>query len=332
MTGIIPTRRRMAVTSIAVAALGVAAVAIAARRAGISLRAWLVLAAVPLVAPDLDGEGAIARAIAQDRARGPGRPSVRLRKRLDFREEVRGTDRLFRLSAREGVSRLRFLYLHGGAYILDLQSMQWAMAAGLLDRLGGDVVAPIYPLGPEQGWRDTLEAVERIYLDLANEKGGGEIVVFGDSAGGGLALALAQRLRDAGLPLPSSLVLFSPWLDIGVSGNDQPALEERDPALSIAFLREAGQLWAGDLSPNDPHVSPLFGDQHGLPPTIMFSGTRDILDSDALRLAALNPAIDHRHYRNMIHVWPCAPIPEAKRALDEAASFVRQHLVATVVG
>jgi acetyl esterase/lipase len=121
-------------------------------------------------------------------------------------------------------------------------------------------------------------------------------------------------------------VLFSPWLDLGVSGQDQPALEAHDPALTIEFLRRAGKLWAKEVLPGDPRVSPLYAAQQGLPPTIVFSGSRDILDSDALRLAQVNPAIKHRHYRNMVHVWPCAPIPEAGRALDEAASFIAKCL------
>ncbi len=306
--------------------LVVAAIVAAARQSGISVRALLIFAAVPLVAPNFRKEGAMAQAIARDRAIGPAPPPKTLLKSFDLRDgELSGT-RCFRLSAKSETRPLRLLYLHGGAYILDIKPMQWKIAAGLLDRVGGEVVTPIYPLAPEYGWHDGLEAVERVYLDLVRAHGHQNIIVFGDSAGGGLALALAQRLRDAGQVLPAALLLFSPWLDIGVSGEDQPALEARDPALTIDFLRHAGQLWAKGVSPTTPCVSPLYGNQRGLPPTIVFSGSRDILDSDALRLARCNPAIDHRHYRNMMHVWPCAPIPEAKQALDEAASFIERAL------
>ena len=300
----------------------------AAWRSGISVRAWLVTAAVPFLAPNFDGAGAIERAVAENRAAGPGRPPKHQLKRFTFREDHMGGHKLFRLAAKDRNRPLRMLYLHGGAYILDLQPMQWTIAAGLLDRLGGEVAAPIYPLAPEHSWQDGLEAVERAYLTLIQASGAENVVVFGDSAGGGLALALAQRLRDTSQTQPVALLLFSPWLDIGVVGEDQPALEARDPALSIEFLRKAGQLWASGLSPTDPRVSPLFGNHQDLPPTMVFSGTRDILDSDGLRLARLNPAVDHRHYRNMIHVWPGAPIPEAKKALDEAASFIERELTA----
>ena len=320
-------RVRIVAPVLAVGAL--AGVAVAARREGVSLRAWLIAKAVPLLAPRILDEAALKRAIVQTRARGPGAPSRRLRKRFAFRVEMRGEDRLFRLARKQQAGPLKMLYLHGGAYVFPVQTLQWAIAAGLLDRVGGEVVAPLYPLAPEHGFRDGLAAAERSYDDLVREAGASNVVIFGDSAGGGLALALAQRLRDTGRPLPSSIVLFSPWLDVSVSGDDQPALEARDPVLTIDFLRMAGRMWAGDVPTDDPRVSPLFGTHYGLPPTLVFSGTRDVLDSDALRLVIANPAVDHRHYTGMIHVWPCAPIPEAGRALDEAAAFIEQGFAAS---
>jgi acetyl esterase/lipase len=313
------------VVPVLLAILTAICVVVGAWRSGISVQAWLLFLLVPLFAPKLDTEAAMMRAIKRDREKGPGRPPNRLLKHFEFSEEWQGSDLCFRLS-KGGKRPLRLLYLHGGAYILEVQPMQWMLATGLLDRLGGEAVASIYPLAPKQAWLESMQAVERVYLNLVGEIGAGNVVIVGDSAGGGLALLLAQRLRDTGQPLPAALVLFSPWLDVGVAGRDQPALEARDPALTIDFLRRAGKLWAKGLSSQDPRVSPLYGSQHGLPPTIVFSGTRDILDSDALRLAHLNPAIELRHYRNMMHVWPCAPIPEAKRALGEAAEFIERAL------
>lgn len=85
-------------------------------------------------------------------------------------------------------------------------------------------------------------------------------------------------------------------------------------------------MWAKDIPPNDPRVSPLFANQEGLAPTMVFSGDREILDSDALRLKAKNPAIDHRRYAEMMHVWPVGPTREAKKALDEASQFILRQL------
>lgn len=299
---------------------------LAARRSGISVRAWLLLGLVPYIAPDFRKPGAMERAIARDRAAGPAKPPARMLARFDFREENLGGELCFRLSAKGGKQSLCLLYFHGGAYVMDIIAQQWTLPARLLSRLGGQVVVPLYPLAPEHGWQEGLGAITRVYHHLIREYGNANVVIIGDSAGGGLALTLAQQLRDAGEALPAALILFSPWLDIGVNGEDQPELQKRDPALTIDFLRAAGKLWAKGLPSDDPRISPLFGSHHGLPPIMVFSGTRDILDSDALRLARLNPGANLRQYRNMFHVWPCSPIPEATQAIDEAVSFIERSM------
>jgi len=317
--------RKIRASAVTAGALATA-VGLAARRSGISVAALLTNSLATLLAPDQDKPGALEDGIARNRERGPALPPRRLRKRAELTDEHLDGVRVFRLEHRDATTGLRFLYLHGGSYVHEMRAVQWNLASGLLDRLPATLVAPVYPLAPEHSWRDGLAAAERVYSRLADEAGAGNVVVLGDSAGGGLALALAQQLRDAGRPLPAALVLFSPWLDISLSGEDQPGLEKRDPVLRIGYLRRAGELWADGLPPADPRVSPLFGDHAGLPPTIVFSGTRDVLHSDAVRLARANPAVEHHSYPEMMHVWAAAPIPEGKRALDEAAAFVRRHV------
>jgi acetyl esterase/lipase len=311
----------------ATAAGGLAAgVCLAARRGGVSVSAFLLNALAARLAPDQNRPGALERGIEQNRKTGPALPSRKLLKRALFRDERVGSDRRFRFEPRHGPPpRLRLLYLHGGAYVHEVQSIQWNLAAGLLERLPAALIAPVYPLAPEHSWKEGLAAVERAYVSLTEEVGADNVVIVGDSAGGGLALALAQQLRDAGHAPPAALVLFSPWLDVSVSGDDQPRLEKRDPVLRIEYLRQAGRLWARDLPLTDPRVSPLLGDHTGLPPTIAFSGGRDILASDCNRLAQRNQELVHRHYPEMMHVWASAPMPEGKRALDEAARFIEQH-------
>lgn len=290
-----------------------------------SLTARIINGVAGLVATRRDTPEAFQRRIEQNRRRGPARPPGRMLRSVAFTDQRLGEDRIFRIEPIGTHSRLRLLYLHGGAYVHELQSVQWALTAGLIKRIPATVIAPIYPLAPEHTWREGLASVERVYRRAVEEVGAHNVIVYGDSAGGGLALALAQRLRDSGSPLPAALILFSPWLDVSVSGADQPNLARRDPVLSIDFLRRAGRLWASDIPVDDPRVSPLFGNHKDLPPTMVFSGSRDILDSDALRLAAANPEIEHRHFPGMMHVWPAAPMPEGRQALDQAADFIRRH-------
>ncbi len=310
-----------------VAGAAAAGIGLAARRSRISTRAWLANSLAFALAPDQNAPGALERGIEENRKKGPAPPPRKALKRLKFSDEHIGPDRVFRLLPRNQDKEAPWLfYLHGGAYVHEIQAIQWNPVLGLVERLHASVVAPVYPLAPEHSWREGLAAVRRVYASMASAVGAEKIVFVGDSAGGGLALALAQELRDEGLKPPAALVLFSPWLDVGLSGRDQPVIEERDPVLRIDYLRRAGRMWARDLALDDPRVSPLFGDQAGLPPTIVFSGDRDILDSDALRLAVASPGVDHRHYPEMIHVWPAAPIPEGRMALDEAAEFIGRHV------
>ena len=149
---------------------------------------------------------------------------------------------------------------------------------------------------------------------------------MGDSAGGGLALALAQSFRDEGHPQPARIVLISPWLDVTMT---EPRLEHqdaRDPYLGATGLAEAGRRYAGPLDESDPRVSPLNGSMEGLAPIAVFIGTRDVLLPDARRLrkaaAAADVPIDYHEHDGMIHNWPMRRLPEAHQALTQLTHFI----------
>ena len=307
----------------------VAAAAIAGaigRRKGFNLRGWALYQLTRALAPNISNPAVLKELIARDRVDGPARPGRKLLRTIDVREEVSCGMPVFRASRKgAGSPPLKLLYLHGGAFVLNLQAIQWNLIGGLLDRVDAEIIVPIYPLGPEAKWRETTGAIQWHFDDLAARYGAQNIMLVGDSSGGGLALLLAQARRDAGLPQPRALILYSPALDLSGSGDDQPALEKRDPALSLRLVETVGAMWLDGLSPRDPRVSALFADQHDLPPTIVFTGDREILHSDALRLKAINPAIDHRTYPEMMHVFPTSPLREARHALDETAAFIDRH-------
>lgn len=308
------------------AAAGVAAagVALAARREGASVRGWLVThVAVPLFFGKKPGLLAFRRRIAAAREVGPALPSAKLRVRYRFTDERTDGGRVFRLAPGDGpTSSTRILYLHGGAYVFDFLAPQWVIAGALVDRTGGELVAPLYPLAPEATVEAGLAAAMASYRALVDEVGAARVVIAGDSAGGGLALALAQRLRDAGQPLPAALVLIFPWLDAACSAPEQPRIERRDPVLDLEQLREAGRMWAGESDPGAPPVSPLFGDLAGLPPAICVVGTHDVLLSDTRRFAAMRPDTEVHEYPGMFHGFICAPVPEARIALDAIGAFI----------
>ncbi len=299
-----------------------------------SLRARLIDLALPLLGiksffsePDLLDER-----IAKLRRKKPIRPAGKWHRKFEITEF---TSRGFpvvtiqpRGGARPGAPHL--LYLHGGGYVMDIAAVHWNSVAHLCEELGASATVPIYPLAPEVAAGQTLPAMRALYGELAERYGAQNLTVMGDSAGGGMSLALAQMLAEDGEPMPGSLVLFSPWLDATASGEGQWDIESRDRMLSVNGLEACGKLYAGEISLEDPRISPLFGPLENLPPMAIFAGTNDILLVDARRLVDKLQALGvndfrYREYAGMFHVWMLFPVPEGRKALIETADFIRAH-------
>lgn len=298
----------------------------------ISLRARLAELALPLLGikrffsqPDRMDE----RLGKMRQAKSP-RPAAKWQKRFRIEEDTSRSYPLVTLTPLGGAKphAPHLLYFHGGGYVMDIAALHWEAIASLCDRLGASASVPIYPLAPEVTVTTTLPAMRALYDELAGELGAENIAVGGDSAGGGMALALVQDLKRDGRPLPGSLVLFSPWLDATASGEGMDAIEPRDKMLAPSGLEACGTRYAGGLPLDDPRLSPLFGDLSGLPPVAVFAGTSDILVSDARRLREKlgslgEPPAVYREAERMQHVWMLLPIPEGRAALDETAAFLR---------
>ena len=144
-----------------------------------NLRGWAFYHFVKLLTPNLADPKVLAETIRKDRMRGPSTLPKRFLAKLDFRETEDDGMRVFR-THRKGapVPPLKLLYLHGGAYVLDLQDIQWNLVAGLLERIDAEVIAPIYPLAPEAGWDVTTTAVRRHFLGLVDRFGAENIIVW----------------------------------------------------------------------------------------------------------------------------------------------------------
>jgi acetyl esterase/lipase len=223
--------------------------------------------------------------------------------------------------------RTTLYYLHGGGYVSAADPVHVRYATRLARHLDAEVVMPFYPLAPEHTWRDSHEAlVDDLAEHVARQD---RVVVAGDSAGGGLALALVESLRDRGGPLPSHVVLLAPWVDLTTSTPDSQALDATDPWLSLGTLTAYAGWWAGD--PADlgrPEVSPGLGDLAGLPPTLVVCGTRDVLVAGcrllAVRAAAAGWPLTYLEAPGLIHVFPLLPgLPEARRAWRHTKDFLR---------
>lgn len=227
------------------------------------------------------------------------------------------------LAPKSGRTGVEMMYLHGGAYVGDASVIHWNLCAEIVRDSGATVLFPIYPLAPDADWSTSFEAL----LKLARGSGEKTPVLMGDSAGGGLALALAQRVAASGGS--PRVALISPWLDVTMSDPATPIYDRDDPILSAPFLEAAGRFWAGSDDPRRPEVSPQFGSLRGIRELLIFSGSRDVLYPQALRLVAeakdAGVACTAHLVEGLVHVYPLLPIPEAKGPRAALSEFVRAH-------
>ncbi|MFC9294856.1 alpha/beta hydrolase fold domain-containing protein [Streptomyces sp. NPDC057011] len=219
------------------------------------------------------------------------------------------------------------LYVHGGGYIGELVRPHWAMIRTLVTQAGARVVVPAYILAPRGTADRTVPVAADLLSGLIEGGGAGGTVLIGDSAGAGLALAAAQRLRDRTGAQPSRIVLISPWLDVTMSHPDQAGIEAADPLLARPGLREAGRLYAGTLAADDPRVSPLHGSFGGLAPLTVFTGTRDVLSTDSRELLrrarAEGTEVEFHEEAGLPHAYPLLPVPEGRAARERIVELVR---------
>ncbi len=217
------------------------------------------------------------------------------------------------------------VHVHGGSFCAPAAAQQWRWALKLAERTNARVVFPAYPLAPEFTWRDSHEPLVKLMTELMAD---GPVALSGDSAGGGMALAVAEALRDRGGVQPTHLLLLAPWIDLTGSA---PGFEEaaaRDPWLSYDNHDDYALFWAGreeDLGRFE--VSPALGDLTGLPRTLVFCGTHDMLYAGCVALgkrakeASWNFELVVGH--GMLHVYPLLPIAEARPAFRKALAFLR---------
>ncbi|ANA81844.1 alpha/beta hydrolase [Paenibacillus glucanolyticus] len=222
------------------------------------------------------------------------------------------------------------LYLHGGAYIEEILPPHFAFVKQWTKLTGLSIYMPNYPTVPSIEAGDLTELM-REYYKFVCSKAQSPVLLMGDSAGGALALNVAQGFK--GTPLtPKRLILIAPWVDVAMD-NPQIAnlgIPQRDVFLQPAGLGAVGRMYAGNLPMDDPAVSPLFGDMKNLPSTVILIGTDDSLLPDARllrdRLDVEGVDTEYWEYEYMMHVWPLFPMPEAEEALDRLQRLIIRDL------
>lgn len=218
------------------------------------------------------------------------------------------------------------LYLHGGAYVKSFTWPHWEFLTYLVKSGNCTITAPDYPLAPKNTYKQTFVMVTEIYLELVKNIDPANVILMGDSSGGGLALALAQLIKNKNWPQPAQIILLSPWLDLKLDNPEIINIDRSDPFLGIEGLKMAGKAYAGEKALDHYLVSPIYGPLHGLGKISIFIGSNEILVADARKLKALAEAkdieVNYREYPGMFHAWMLLNLPESRKTRKEIVDLI----------
>ena len=225
------------------------------------------------------------------------------------------------------------LFLHGGAYSVgsfrNYGHFTWRLGKAARAR----VLALDYRMAPEHPYPAALNDALAAYCWLLDQGARPDrILLAGDSAGGGLTLALLLKLRDEGVPLPAGAVALSPWTDLATTGASLHTKADTDPMLVASEIPHHAAMYLGGADPRDPYASPLYGDPRGLPPTLIQAGGDEVLLDDGVRMAEKMQAagcdVELQVWPRMPHVFQllATVMPEARAAVAEIARFARRVL------
>jgi monoterpene epsilon-lactone hydrolase len=224
-------------------------------------------------------------------------------------------------------------YLHGGGFTAGSCVTHRELAARLCLAGGVRVLLIDYRLAPEQPFPAALEDAAAAYQWLlAQGIPPQQIVIGGDSAGGGLALATMVWLREQAVELPAAGVLLSPWTDLALAGPSMQTRAELDPLCSQASLQRAAHWYLAGADPTDPFVSPVYAQLYGLPPLLIQVGDHEVLLSDSTRVAeqarAQGVEVILEVYDELWHVFQgwAAALPEGQQAIERIGAFIRRQL------
>jgi len=217
------------------------------------------------------------------------------------------------------------LYIHGGAFVWEINENHVSFCDKLVDSLGAKVYMPIYPLGPEANYEETYQMIEKVYDELL--KLNKPIFIMGDSAGATITLGFTLKLKDSGKKLPNKVVVMAPAADCSFSNSEMDDYQPRDGMLFKKEIIEYVKLWTKDADLTIPQISPLYGDYKDFPDTLMFVGDCDILCADDLKLydkmceAGMNATLVMG--KDLWHVFSIFDISEKAKSLEIISEFCK---------
>ena len=225
------------------------------------------------------------------------------------------------------------MYLHGGAYVMGTIEMYYDMASRISRAAGIKVISVNYRLAPENKFPAGLDDSIAVYKWLLKKYSPKDIIIMGDSAGGGLTLATLLKIRSLALKMPLAAVCLSPWTDLAMTGKSIIEKAEVDPILNYDLLKYCADSYVGEDGDHcDPFVSPFYADLTGLPPILIMVGEREILLDDSMRFAkkAEFYGVDVTLViaQEMTHVWSffASVINEGQQAIEYIADYIQKRI------
>jgi len=220
------------------------------------------------------------------------------------------------------------VYLHGGAYVIQASKAHRKLIEKFATNYNFRVTFIDYPLAPENTYKTTHRVLLAIYKKLIKLYPNDEFILIGDSAGGGLALAFAQVLRDKRIkPFPSKTILLSPWLDISMSNEQIAEYESKDNILPVEGLKYTAKLYSGGDNLQNPLLSPIFGNMNNLGDILLFFGTKEVFYPDCIELTdkinnSDSTTVNCVIGEGMMHDWIIFSSPETDTTIKIISDFI----------
>lgn len=199
------------------------------------------------------------------------------------------------------------LYLHGGSYVAETSSNHWKFLEKLVKDTNATIILPDYPLTPKYTYKDVFTMITPLYKEIIEEVSANNLILMGDSAGGGMSLALLERLSEENVEMPYKTILISPWLDVRLENPEIDNVQKYDKDLNKESLKIAGIAYAGKDGIDSYLVNPIDGDLSKLKNITIFTGTYDILNPDVHVLdekaKKVNVSLEIKEYEGAGHIW-----------------------------
>jgi acetyl esterase/lipase len=260
----------------------------------------------------------------------PAKPPGSLLRNYNIEVSEQNGRKVWTIYPKESKSDVAILYLHGGAYMGNISKQHWDLIEQLIYKTKATIIVPDYPLTPEAGCKETYDFIDILYSKLITAYPAKRIIFMGDSAGGGLAFGFVQQLRNENKMQPHQIIIFSPWLNVTMDNPNIELIDKEDKMLSIIGLRNAGQKYAGTLDLRDYRVSPIYGDLTGLCRISIFTGTKDILNADAIVCKQLMKDqqinFNYFEYPKMFHDWVIiTSLKESQNVISKVNNLVNDY-------